>query len=106
MPIEEKKTDTQDEQTIERTLHSERYSLTLGKKLCKGCEICSKICPREAIKPIKTPKAKGEKAKPPTIDFNEQKCSHYGMCEPVCPFSASKVRGNDQRIVLLAEKNR
>ena len=104
MPMKEPKIDTQSEQTIERILHVKRYSLILDKKLCKGCEICSIICPREAIKIVKTQKAKGEKAKPPTIDFNAQKCSYCGMCEPICPFGALQVRVNNERIVPVVEK--
>jgi formate hydrogenlyase subunit 6/NADH:ubiquinone oxidoreductase subunit I len=104
MPMKESKTDTQNEQTIERRLHARRYTLVLDKKLCKGCEICSVICPREAIKIIKTPKAKGEKAKPPTIDISAEKCSYCGMCEPVCPFGALQVRVNNEHIVPVVEK--
>jgi len=104
MPMKEPKIDTQNEQTIERILHTRRYSLILDKKLCKGCEICSIICPREAIKIIKTQKAKGEKARPPTIDFNAQKCSYCGICEPICPFGALQIRVNKEHVVPVVEK--
>jgi 4Fe-4S ferredoxin len=102
--MKEPKTDTQTEQIIERILHARRYSLVLDKKLCKGCEICSVICPREAITIIKTPKAQGEKTKPPKIDINAQKCSYCGMCEPLCPFGALQVRVNNEHIVPVVEK--
>jgi len=104
MPMKELKTDTQNELIIERLLHARRYSLTLDKNLCKGCEICQVICPREAITIHKTPKKDGEKTKPPTIDVNTQKCSYCGMCEPICPFGALQVRVNGEHIVPVIEK--
>jgi len=104
MPMKEIKTDTQNELIIERLLHARRYSLILDKNLCKGCEICQVVCPREAINVIKTPKKDGEKAKPPTIDVSAQKCSYCGVCEPICPFGALQVRINDEHIVPVIEK--
>jgi len=104
MPMKELKTDTQNELIVERLLHAKRYSLTLDKNLCKGCEICQIICPREAITIVKTSKKDGEKAKPPTIDVNTQKCSYCGMCEPICPFGALQVRVNGEHIVPVIEK--
>jgi len=102
--MKELKTDTQNELIIERLLHARRYSLTLNRNLCKGCEICSVICPREAITIAKVPKTNGEKAKPPTIDVSAQKCSYCGMCEPICPFGALQVRVNNEHIVPVIEK--
>ena len=104
MPMKELKTNTKSEQIIERLLHTKRYSLTLDKNLCKSCEICAAICPREAITVVKTPKKDGEKAKPPTIDISAQKCSYCGMCEPICPFNAIKVRVNNEHLVPVIEK--
>jgi len=104
MPMKELKTETQNELIVERLLHARHYSLTLNKNLCKGCEICSTICPREAITITKTPKTDGEKAKPPTIDVNAQKCSYCGMCEPICPFNALQVQVNKEHIVPVIEK--
>ncbi len=104
MPMKELKTNTKNEQTVERLLHAKRYSLTLDKNLCKGCEICDAICQREAITVVKTPKKDGEKAQPPTIDINTQKCSYCGMCEPICPFNAIQVRVNNEHVVPVLEK--
>lgn len=93
------KNETENELTIEMILHAKRYSLTVDKTRCTGCGICMEICPREAIEIKKTPKADGEKAKPPTIDINEEKCHYCGMCDPICPFGALKVKINGEHMI-------
>jgi len=45
---------------------------------CKGCGVCVKECPREAIT--------GERRKPHVID--ESKCVHCGLCFAACRFDA------------------
>ncbi len=104
MPLKEIKTETENALTIERILHAKRYSLTLDKTLCVGCEICQIICPREAIELKKNPKKNGEKAQRPTFDVSEQKCSYCGMCEPICPFSAIEVKVDQQHMVPVLDK--
>jgi len=104
MPMKELKTNTQNELKIERLLHARHYSLILDKNLCKGCEICSIVCPREAITITKAIKKDGEKAKPPTIDVSTEKCSYCGMCEPICPFNALQVQVNNEHVVPVIEK--
>jgi 4Fe-4S ferredoxin len=99
MPLKELKNETESTLTIERVLHAKRYSLTLDKTLCVGCEICQIICPREAIEIKKIPKENGEKAQRPVFDVSEQKCSYCGMCEPICPFNAIEVRVDQQHVV-------
>jgi len=93
------KNETENELTIEMILHAKRYSLTLDKTTCTGCGICTEICPREAIETKKTPKADGEKTKPPTIDISEEKCHYCGMCDPICPFEALKVEINGEHMI-------
>jgi len=93
------KNETENQLTIEMILHAKRYSLALDKTRCTGCGICVEICPREAIEIKKTPKADGEKAKPPTIDISEEKCHYCGMCDPICPFGALKVRINGEHMI-------
>lgn len=89
---------------IERLHHVRRYSLLLDKKLCAGCELCSLICPREAIEVQTFQKVAGEKARRPVINIDEQKCSYCGMCDVVCPFGAIQVWLNGERFVAVVDK--
>jgi len=104
MPMKELKIDNENELIIERLLHAKRYALTLNKNLCVGCEICSVICPREAIEIKKQPKQQGQRALRPIFDVSAQKCSYCGMCEPICPFDALRVTVNGEHVVPVVEK--
>jgi len=99
MPMKLVKTENENELKVERILHAKRYSLTLDKKLCVGCEVCSIICPREAIEIKTAPKTKGEKARHPTIEVDEQKCQYCGICNTLCPFGALKVRVDGEHVI-------
>ncbi|MGA1867085.1 MAG: NADH-ubiquinone oxidoreductase-F iron-sulfur binding region domain-containing protein [bacterium] len=55
-----------------------RYEIVA--ELCKGCGICLKKCPMDAIT--------GEKKKAHTID--QEKCTQCGACFSKCPFTAIK----------------
>lgn len=63
---------------------------TINEDTCKGCGICAKKCPAEAIS--------GEKKKPFTIDT--AKCIKCGACIEACPFgsiSRAQDRGVTER---------
>jgi len=53
-----------------------RYEIVA--ETCKGCRLCAKECPEDAIT--------GERREPHTID--QEKCVRCGACFDVCPFSA------------------
>lgn len=93
------KNETEKELTLEMILHARSYSIVLDKTWCTGCEICMKICPREAIEIRKASRADGENAKPPAIDISEEKCHYCGMCVPICPFGALTVRINGEQVI-------
>ena len=50
-------------------------------ELCKGCEICEKVCPVDAVE--------GEKKQPHMIV--DEKCITCGSCRDVCPRNSVQV---------------
>jgi NAD-dependent dihydropyrimidine dehydrogenase PreA subunit len=56
-------------------------SYTIDESLCKGCSLCSKKCPQNAIS--------GEIKKPFTID--SELCIRCGQCIASCKFGAIKI---------------
>jgi 4Fe-4S ferredoxin len=68
--------------------------LTLDKKRCVGCEICTLACPKAAITTTKQPKAQGEMAKKPQVDIDQAKCNFCGACDVLCPYGAVQVTVN------------
>lgn len=57
--------------------------IIVDKKLCKGCGLCVKSCPRKIIKLDKTEiNAKGYH---PASLTDEGKCTGCSMCATMCP---------------------
>jgi len=71
--------------------------LSLDKSRCIGCDICSKVCPKEAVSVV-------VRDGRPAISIDESKCVLCGACEPLCPTSAIRVRFNDSDNNLLVER--
>ena len=94
MPFKNVKNDAADALTLEWGLHVKNYKLTLDKKRCASCQICSLACPKEAIKTQKQPKIQGEKAKKAKVDIDLAKCNFCGICDVTCPYGAVKVTLN------------
>ncbi len=94
MPLKTVKKDAADALTLEWVLHVKNYKLTLDKKRCVGCQICSLACPKEAIKTQKQPKIQGEKAKKAKVDIDLAKCNFCGICDVTCPYGAIRVTLN------------
>ena len=104
MPLKTIKRDTAEALTLEWILHVRNYKLTLNKKLCVGCQICTLACPKEAIKLEKQPKALGEKAKHAKIDIDLEKCNFCGICDILCPYGAIKLTLNGEHVLSVVEK--
>ncbi|RLI30018.1 hypothetical protein DRO50_00385 [Candidatus Bathyarchaeota archaeon] len=103
MPMKEMKTENEDFIILERRVLLRKYKLTLDKRLCVGCEICSLACPKEAITVTRVEKTE-DKAVKPAVDVDMAKCHYCGICDVVCPFGAVKVTLNDENIISVVEK--
>ncbi|TRO45796.1 4Fe-4S dicluster domain-containing protein [Candidatus Bathyarchaeota archaeon] len=104
MPLKTVKKDAADKLTLEWILQVKNYKLTLDKKRCAGCQICSLACPKEAIKVEKQPKIAGQKAKKAKVDVDLVKCNFCGICDITCPYGAIKVTLNDEHAPLVVVK--
>jgi len=92
------KTESADTLEVGQVLYTKRFVLTVDRNLCKGCEICKLVCPREAITLVASPDDDG-KAVAPIIDIDENKCDFHGICAVVCPFSAIRISiGGDNKL--------
>ena len=98
MPMKMLKRETERELVIERTHYVRRFSLTLDKEICVGCELCQAVCPKEAIT-IKTfPKEPEGKVQRPILEIDEKKCNFCGMCDVICLFGAIHVRVDEEPV--------
>ncbi len=104
MPLKTVKKDAADALTLEWGLQVKNYKLTLDKKRCVGCQICSLACPKEAIKTQKQPKIQGEKAKKAKVDIDLAKCNFCGICDVTCPYGAIRVTLNGAHDLSVLEK--
>ena len=104
MPFKTLKKNMEDTLVLEWILQVKHYKLELDKARCVGCQICSLACPKEAIKLEKQPKAKGEKAKKAKVDIDLAKCNFCGICDVSCPYGAINLTLNDNRNLLLLQK--
>lgn len=104
MPMKIQKTDQNKQLVVERIHHAKSYRLTVDRELCVGCEVCSLICPREAIRLIKQSKKEGQKTPRPKIDVDEAKCHYCGICATTCPHGAVQVTIDGKNIASVVEK--
>lgn len=104
MPMKRYKEEDEDKLTVRQILYAKRFGLTIDKNLCKGCTICTLVCPREAISLKPIPKGADGKAQPPTIDVDENKCDYHAVCAVTCPFGAITVTVNGEPSMPTVEK--
>jgi len=105
MPFKTNKKDAAEALTIEWGLQVKNYKLTLDKKRCVACQICTLACPKEAISSQKQPKAAGEKAKKAKVDVDLSKCNFCGICDVTCPYGAITVTLNGNHDLNLLAKD-
>jgi 4Fe-4S ferredoxin len=104
LPLKTLKKEDAETLTLEWILHVKNYRLTLDRKLCVGCEICSLACPKEAIKLEKQPKTPEGKAQRAKVDISLEKCNFCGICDILCPYGAIKVTLNGEHALNVIEK--
>ncbi len=104
MPMKIQKTESENRLLVERIHHAKNYRLEIDRALCVGCELCSLICPREAITVNKQPKKNGEKARRPVVDVDQTKCHYCGICASICPYGAAQVVVDGENIASVVEK--
>ena len=74
--------------TLERKMITRSHVLRLDRQKCVGCELCTAVCPREAVAFIPGELNEGRLTKRPTVDIDEGKCHFCGECVVVCPVNA------------------
>ncbi|NIO36764.1 4Fe-4S dicluster domain-containing protein [Candidatus Bathyarchaeota archaeon] len=104
MPLRTVKKDTAEKLTLEWILHVRNYRLTVDRKLCVGCQICTLACPKEAITLEKQPKDPEEKAQHAQINIDLEKCNFCAICDIICPYGAVKVTVNGEHVLSVLEK--
>ncbi len=104
MPLKTLKQDTKEELTLQWILHVRNYKLTLEKRLCVKCEICSLACPKEAIKLEKQDASPDEEAERVKIDIDLEKCNFCGICDILCPYGAMRLTVNGEHVLSVVDK--
>lgn len=81
---DKKKTETDRSIELVLSLWVDSLTLTFDLEECIRCDLCRKVCPREAIslEPVDT----GAK-----LEVDEEKCSMCGLCVSFCPTGAVKL---------------
>lgn len=96
MPVKLLKSEDEKSLNIERVMYTKRYKLILDKDRCVICELCSAVCPREAISIINPKK---NNSTHPKLDIDVELCQYCGICNAICPFGALQLVINDQRVL-------
>jgi 4Fe-4S ferredoxin len=78
------------ELVLELGLYASTVTLTVDILQCIKCDICTKVCPKDAVTIMKTDKKLD-------IDISETKCVLCGVCVPFCPVNALTLRINDDK---------
>ncbi|MHA1913117.1 MAG: 4Fe-4S binding protein [Promethearchaeota archaeon] len=82
------------------SFYESNHAIEINKKLCTGCSVCVKICPKGALVQNRDGKikVKTEDLIPEIPDAD--KCSYCGTCAYMCPFSAITLKKNGSPVAL------
>jgi len=103
MPFKKTKQDAAETLVLDWILQVKNYKLTLDRKRCVGCQICTLACPKNAITAQQQTKVAG-KAQKAKIDVDLEKCNFCGICDLTCPYGAVKVTQNGTHDLAVLEK--
>jgi len=73
---------------LERKMITRSHLLNLDRVKCVGCELCTAVCPQEAVEFVPGVVEEGKLVQRPTVDIDPQKCNFCGECVIVCPVNA------------------
>ncbi len=103
VPYRSLKRDSLDVLVLEWVLQVKSYKLTLDRRRCVGCQICSLVCPKDAVTVVKQFGFGGRVLKS-KVDVDLAKCTFCGICDVTCLFGAVTVAVNGLRNTLLISK--
>ncbi len=73
---------------LERKMITRSHTLILDRQRCVGCDLCTAVCPQEAIVLGRGVLEDGRLAQRPAVEIDAQKCNFCGECVVVCPVNA------------------
>ncbi len=73
---------------LERKMITRSYALQLDRDKCVGCDLCTLVCPKEAVEFVPGEIEEGKLVKRPTVDIDPERCNYCGECVVVCPVNA------------------
>ena len=91
---------------MEQRLLKKVSHLRLNTTKCKGCGICSEVCPKEAIVlGLVGAVLRGAVKGGSPISIDPSKCSYCGVCTIMCPFDALEVRVDGEPSLPIQEQD-
>jgi len=88
---------------LERRMITRHHLLKLDREKCIGCDLCSAVCPQEAIELLPGVLEEGKLLQRPTVDIDPQKCNFCGECVLVCPVNALHMIVDDEARIPVLE---
>ena len=82
------KTETDEKIEVSLKMYVDEISLVLNKLICIKCDVCSKVCPKDAISVI-------QEEEGVRIGIDEDKCVLCEVCSHFCPVHAISIYYND-----------
>ncbi|MCK9246292.1 MAG: 4Fe-4S binding protein [Anaerolineaceae bacterium] len=91
-----KKTRNEHLMTINRDMLTRNYWMKWDLDKCVGCQIGPIVCPKEALTHVMAVLEDGHILQKASVDVDETKCVHCGICVEACPTHAIELTVNDK----------